>query len=333
VSGGTGFLGRVIVPRLREKFDVHVISRSGRTEVRGDLCQWNAGLDIEALKKIKFDIFLHMAGLYDLTATHVDCFHHNISATGTALRVADLLNIPVFMNTSSVAAGINTVLPTVKPYDLNFARSFPDPYSESKALAEQLIQNWSASFRLRVNFRLGVLIGDSVNGEIQRIDGPYHTPAAFERLKKFIEGFPTALPLPGDERRRLPLVPVDKAAEAILSFCEWSLHPENTGYQSFHITPREGLAVRDLYNSTLKHLFIRNKGITLVESVPKPLMAQISKLAFRFPKEELNYLLSFPQYDSAETQAVLGEEWCPEFKDYEKAFWSGYEKYISHRRD
>ncbi|WP_413560570.1 SDR family oxidoreductase [Bdellovibrio sp. HCB209] len=333
VTGGTGFLGQKVVPLLREKFEVSVMSRSGKTEVQGDLLKWNAGLDVESLKSEKFDIFLHMAGLYDLTASHEECFHHNITGTGTALKVASLLKIPVFMNTSSVAAAVNSKLSVVKPYDLNFSSPFPDPYSESKALAEKLIQNWNQEFRLKVNFRLGVLVGDTENGEIQRIDGPYQSPVAFDRLKKVIEAFPAALPVPGTAGRSLPLVPVDKAADAIVKFCEWSLNPENTSYQSFHITPAHGLEVSDLYKSTLENRNIRNKGIKLVDNVPESLLKAVSELALKFPQEELNYLLHFPKYDSGDTQAVLGTDWCPEFSEYETIFWRGYEKYISHRRD
>nr|BFD68290.1 hypothetical protein HAGR004_33120 [Bdellovibrio sp. HAGR004] len=38
VTGGTGFLGKRVLPLLREKFEVDVLSRSGKTEVQGDLC-------------------------------------------------------------------------------------------------------------------------------------------------------------------------------------------------------------------------------------------------------------------------------------------------------
>lgn len=333
VSGGTGFLGSWVVPLLREKFEVHLISRSANTEVRGDLCQWNGGMDIESLKKQKFDIFLHMAGLYDLAASHVDAFQYNISATGNALKVANLLEIPVFINTSSIAAAINSTMPMARPYDLVFSRRFPDAYAESKALGEKVIQNWNGSFKLKVNLRLGILVGDTMKGEIQRVDGPYNAPFAFQRLKGLIEKFPGLLPLPGKEGKKFPLVPVDIAAKAILRFCEWSQHTEEEGYKSFHVTPKEGLDVGTFYSLALKQLFIRHKGISLVSKVPKSFLNFLSEQAFKLPKAELNYILLFPQYDSSETDQILGDSWCPEFKDYEKAFWSGYEKYISNRRN
>lgn len=330
LTGGTGFLGQYVVPKLREFAEVHVISRSQKAEVRGDLTRWNAGLDLESLKKNKYDIFLHLAGLYDLSANHQDCFQQNVVATGTALKIARALEIPVFMNASSVAAAVNSALRMIRPFDLNFSRAFPDPYSESKALAEQVISNQSENFRLCINMRLGVLVGDTQGRSIHRIDGPYHAPQALEKVRKLIESFPTAFPLPGTNSGRLPLVPVDKAADAILGFVKWSQDPKNQSYQSFHVTPKEGLEIRELYLRTLKHLFIPHKGITFVKRIPKPVLMKISKWAVRFPEEELNYLLTFPKYDSANTVEVLGD-WCPEFKDYEKSFWRGYDEYISNR--
>ncbi len=331
LTGGTGFLGKQVLPMLREFADVEVISRSETAEVRGDLTRWNAGLNLEALKKKKYDVFIHLAGLYDLAASHRDAFQQNVIATGTALKIARELQIPVFMNASSVAAAVNSPLKMVRPFDLNFSRPFPDPYSESKALAEQMIVNQSMHFKLCINMRLGVLVGDTVNGKIERIDGPYHAPQAFERIRKFIESFPSSFPLPGKKMNRLPLVPVDKAAEAVAGFAKWSQATEATGYQSFHITPKEGLITRDLYLKTLKQLFIPHRGITFVSRAPKTLLTKVSKWTVKFPEEQLNYLLMFPKYDSVSTCDILGEGWCPEFDSYEKSFWRGYNEYISNR--
>lgn len=332
VTGGTGFLGKKVIPLLRQKFEVDVLSRSGKTEVQGDLTQWNAGLDLEALKEKKYDLFLHMAGLYDLTASVVDCNQHNISAMGIALKVAEALSIPFFVNTSTVAAGINSSLPTVKPYDLNLSKSFPDAYSESKALGEQVLHNWPVkNIQGRVNLRLGVLVGDTQKGEIDRIDGPYHAPEAFKKLKSFIEALPTPLPLPGSEQTRLPIVPVDIAAQAIVNFCVWTLATKPQGYLSYHVTPTQGLGVRELYSSALKYQAIPHRGLILVDQIAESLIIKASKVLAKFPEEELYYLIHFPLYDTSATRAILGEGWCPEFREYEQTFWSGYEEFVSHR--
>lgn len=332
VTGGTGFLGKKVIPLLREKFEVDVLSRSGKTEVQGDLTQWNAGLDFDSLKNKKYSLLLHMAGLYDLTASKVDCYQHNISTMGIVLKVAEALKIPFFLNTSTVAAGVNSSLPSVKPFDLNFSKPFPDAYSESKALGEQVLQNWPVqSVQGRVNLRLGVLVGDTKEGAIERIDGPYYAPEAFKKIRPVIESLPTPIPLPGNAETKLPLVPVDKAAHAIVKFCEWALAAKPQGYLSYHVTPTFGLGVKEFYMSALKYQAIPHKGVVLVDQISESLILKVSKFLAKFPEEELYYLMNFPVYDTQSTREVLGDGWCPEFKEYEQTFWSGYEEFVSHR--
>ncbi|MGZ3770188.1 MAG: SDR family oxidoreductase [Bdellovibrio sp.] len=334
VTGGTGFLGKKVIPLLREKFDVDVLSRSGKTEVQGDLTQWNAGLDLESLREKKYSIFLHMAGLYDLTASKVDCYQHNVTAMGTALKVAEALAIPYFISTSTVAAAINSSLSSVKPFDLNFTKPFPDAYSESKALGEKVAQNFpKKSIKSVINLRLGVLIGDSKTGEIERLDGPYLGIRSLQKIRSVIESLPFAVPLPGKETVRLPFVPVDKAAEAIIKFCEYSLSFQPKGYLSFHVTPTYGMNIKDFYLEVLKKQAIRHKGIFLISNISETILMKLSGAVAKFPEEELYYFLHFPYYETKETREVLGESWCPEYKEYEKAFWSGYEKFVSNRRD
>lgn len=333
VTGGTGFLGRFCLPLLEERFEVDLLSRKpGPGRVRGDLTRWNAGIeDLEPLRKRGYALFLHLAGLYDLNAGQVECFLNNVAGTSQALRLAHLLEIPRFINTSSVAAAVNAKLPVVKPYDLNFGSPFPDAYAESKALAEQMIFNWQENPVLRVNLRPGVLVGDSSSGSIDRIDGPYHAAQAVDRIRSFIEAAPGPFPLPGDDDVRLPLVPVDACARAVAKICEWTLATDETGYKSYHLVPQSGLAVRDFYRSVLKHLFVRNRGFMLVNKVPEAILKKISNWTIQFPEAQLNYLMSFPKYDTSGAVRILGEDWCPEFTSYERAFWSGYEKFVSNR--
>lgn len=332
VSGGTGFVGKFTVPFLREHFEVDVISRKPGSEVQGDLTLWNGGLDLESLKKKNYDVFLHMAGLYDLEANEVDCNQHNVNALGVALKVASELNVKTFVNTSTVAAAINSPLRLVKPYDLQLTKSFPDAYSLSKANGEELLKNWNGSFK-KINLRLGVLIGDSQIGKIDRLDGPYAAIQAFRKLKKVLEKFPTALPLPGKEQSRLPLVPVDMAAFAITQFCLWGLKEELQDYKSFHITPEQGASVKEVYEWILKGLDISHKGIYLVDVLGESLLIKLTHSLAGLPKEQLYYMLNFPNYDSSETEEVLGKNWCPEFSKYQETLWSGYEAFISNRRD
>lgn len=331
ITGGTGFLGRATVQQLEKKFEILRISRSGKTEVQGDLSKWNGDLPIEELQEKKIDLFLHMAGLYDLRKTHAECFLNNISGTNTALKICDLLKIPIFINTSSVAASINLPIQSLKATDLNLTHPFPDPYSESKALAEKIILNWWGPVATKINLRLGVIVGDTENGEIYRIDGPYHIPQVFKQLHLLFESWPGPIPLPGAKDQRLPLVPVDEMAKAIAKFCDYALETRPLGYKSFYLTPHEGVSIEELYQSTFRYLYQKERNINLIKNIPEAILKKLSEMMLRLPQEELNYLFKFQRFESTQTREILGDNWCSEFQSYETSFWRGYEKFISNR--
>ncbi len=327
VTGGTGFLGQYVTDQLKNDFDLDILSRSGNSNLTGHLGKWNAGLDLEKIKSKKYKILLHMAGLYDLKASPLELWKNNIMGTNMALSLTQHLDIPNFINTSSVAAVTNLSMAEVSPYDLDPSRTFHDSYGESKALTETQIMNWQDGATLKVNLRLGILTGESQSGKIQRIDGPYLTAGVFKKLRNLIESWPGPLPLPGNPEVRLPFVPVDIAAGAVVRFCHWALKTKVTGYKSFHIVPEEGVSVLSFYKSVLDFLKIKYSRPFLVPYIHPSLGA----MALGFPEEQLRYALSLPLYHSRETVKILGPNWCPEFQSLQSTFWEGYEKFISNR--
>jgi nucleoside-diphosphate-sugar epimerase len=331
VTGGTGFLGQYVLRSLDAGAEVDVLSRSGKTGLKGDLGRWLAGLDIEALQSKNYDVLLHLAGLYDLSASASDVYMHNVAGTNVALQIAKALKIPVFVNASSIAAASNQKVDVSSAYDLSFSDPFPDPYSESKALAEQLVRSHLSGIPLTVNLRLGILVGDSEAGAISRLDGPYEVAFKIAKLKTLIQNWRWPLPVPGNPEVRLPLVPVDQAADAIVKISQWAAGLGELGYKSFNIVPRDGVSVRDLYQSTFEHLGLGQIKFKFISQGPKPLLSKVSSLALNLPEGQIRYALSLPAYESDTTRDILGGSWCSEFNDYEKTFWRGYEKYISNR--
>lgn len=330
MTGGTGFLGKEVVSILKNdpRIDLQILSRSKNTKWSGDLSLWNSGLDLKELAKEKFDVFLHLAGLYDLNATYQDIIINNVFGTNTALKLTQELHIPLFINASSVAA-VSNMLGQVSPYESNLINPFPDPYSEGKALTEVQLKNWSNKSLKKINLRLGILVGNSKTGVIERVDGPYKAVHGFENLKKYIENWPGVFFLPGNEQVRLPFVPVDVAASAVVNMINHGLKDPQPGYFSYHVTPEQGLELRTFYNSIMNHLGFQKKDFKLIKELPSDLTAEIANKLFEFPKEQLKYALKLPEFSFKETTQVLGSKWCPEFSDYENTFWSGYEKFVS----
>ncbi|MES2965108.1 MAG: SDR family oxidoreductase [Bdellovibrionota bacterium] len=332
VSGGTGFLGDQVTPLLSEFADVTLISRTKKDCLKADLSMWDGGIDPLQLRG-RFDVFLHMAGLYDLRTERPEAFTQNIAGTHTALAIAQKAEIPHFIHISTVAVTMNEKRERValSPDALSSLGTWPDAYGESKAHAEKLVRNWaSPSLQSRMVLRLGVLIGDSLEGRIQRIDGPYHAPERMRELVSFLSKFPGPIPVPGRKDQTLPLVPVDAAARAIVNLLALSRKEEWSGTKSFYIVSDRSPTAEDLFRSTLKHLGV-TKDVQVLSAVPDWLAKQGAELIAKLPKQELDYLLGFPRFDLKPTTDALGDSWCPPFASYEGAFWRGYEAYVSNR--
>lgn len=332
VSGGTGFLGDQVRPLLSEFADVTLISRSRPGCLKADLSAWNGGIDPTSLRG-QFDVFLHMAGLYDLRVDRAEAFTQNIAGTHTALAIAQQAEIPHFVHISTVAVTMNEERERValSPDSLSSLGSWPDAYGESKAHAEKLVRNWtSPTLKSKMILRLGILVGDSLEGRIQRIDGPYHAPERMRELVSVLTNFPGPIPVPGRKEQTLPLVPVDAAARAIVNLLALSRRENWDGTKSFYIVSDKGPTAEELFRSTLKHLGV-DRDVQILSVLPDWLLKQAAELIAKLPKQELDYLLGFPRFDLQPTTDALGTTWCPPFAAYEGAFWRGYETYVSHR--
>lgn len=328
ISGGTGFLGKFTTRELKKNHELALISRKAGFDVQADLTSWDAGMNIENIKG-KYDLFLHMAGLYDLRATLEDSLLQNVSATHNALTICQKANIPHFVHISTVAVTAPATVDRNVDVAIDTSCKFPDFYSYSKAHAENLVRTWQTHlFKSKTIIRLGILVGDSIDGFIERIDGPYHTPEFLRKIQK--RNYQGPLILPDSEYHRLPIVPVDAAAHAIAQIVSYIERNNTTGTNGLYLTPKRGLSASDLYRATLQHLNMKNNLLTTT-LMPKQFAKFLGEKLLHIPQEELEYLLSLSTFDTTRAEDWAGKNWCPEFEIYENAFWSGYEKYISNR--
>ncbi len=344
ITGGTGFLGTHVEAALLEAdaFKSTFLSRKPsadptRKRVLGDLTSWDAGLKLEDLKG-QFDVCLHMAGLYDLRVAREDATVHNIGGTHTALTIAQKCEIPLFVHISTVAVtipcrttGFAEPALGISPDSL-LTGPFPDFYSQTKSAGEKMVREWTSDFpKRKLILRPGILVGPSDGRAIHRIDGPYHAIDSFRRLRPYLEKWRGPLALPGHSSSRVPLVPVDVAARAIVALTQ-IINEQTDGppIESFYVADSEGPRIDVLYKSALRSLGLEHK-VELLENAPAALIKPLAEIIARLPREELEYVLNLPRLDTSRTTDLLGPGFFPAFETYEKQLWGGYHAFIQNR--
>jgi UDP-glucose 4-epimerase len=378
ITGGTGFLGPAVISEILSQFgdetEITLVSRkklpaSKSSSIKTlvcDLTNWNGGLEKALINSLagKFDLMLHMAGLYNLRVSQEDAYLNNVFATHTALAIAQRLEVPCFAHVSTVAVtmGLGTLSSKEKSKQTQdelisrpgFFKSsssdnstdfktgspisashqsrgpFPDAYAESKASGEKTVRAWEAEFpKRKLILRPGILVGATDGSAIHRIDGPYHAIDAFRRMRPVLEAWRGTIVIPGRKNHTIPLVPVDYAGKAIASLIGAFLESTDT-IQSYYVAPSNGPTVESLFQSALSNLGL-HREVRAVENIPGSIVKPVAEWLARLPREEIEYVLNLPALDTSDSDSVLGADFYPGFKDYEASLWKGYHAYIQSR--
>jgi nucleoside-diphosphate-sugar epimerase len=218
LTGGTGFLGKQVLSKLvaRDEVSKIVAVTRGKTShpspkvrvLQADLTSPTFLYELDS----GVDAVIHLAGLYDFSKPYAANYESNVLGTHHLLEA--LKKFPptriLFASTYAVGIGSDELreerLPELPPRE--------HAYSHTKALAEALLEASPHSCDI---YRLGILIGDSKDGAIEKADGPY----SFYRLLRKASGALAAgrrvpFPLPANPDAPLPLVAVDEAAEVFV---------------------------------------------------------------------------------------------------------------------
>jgi len=128
---------------------------------------------------------------------------------------------------------------TVYEDELVLGQSFRNAYEQTKAEAEILARSAMAKLPITV-VRPAIVIGDSVTGEVSRLDGPYPLIQAIAQAR---EG--RTVPLPGRGTFPLHLVPVDYVVRAALYLTR---HPAAEG-GTYHLVDEAPLSARQFFDA------------------------------------------------------------------------------------
>ncbi|MGZ3787805.1 MAG: SDR family oxidoreductase [Bacteriovorax sp.] len=312
ITGGTGFLGQYLIRELAPHFkELIVLSRKDDPEflrsfsnvraVIGDITSphvFESEEDQEAIMA-GVDLIIHAAALYDIKASHSDCYLHNVVGTQNIIRLAKKIkNLKAFYYISTIAVGDDDSF-YLEEDKLPVRTHFSDYYSETKYQAEKLVREMSSHITTRI-IRPGIIVGDSENGRMDKIDGPYYF---IEALKKHLWPLKALafVPLSYNPSTKIPMIPVDHVARAIsllLKRDSFSLE-----LKTYHLISSETPTIQEFLDDLNESLGIKTKYLPVAKN---PLHNSLLKL-LGIPKELVPFMFSKLSYDKTRTSEELPE--------------------------
>jgi len=259
VTGASGFIGKHLLDSLvRRGQPIHCLVRPASVGgfrdliderwpaaksqiviVEGDVGSPNCGLSAEAIKELrdKVDHVFHLAALYDMTAGMEESQKANVDGTRNACRLAEALEATLHYASSTAVAGDYKGFFREDMFDEG--QKHKSAYFRTKFLAEKLVRDECQTlYRI---FRPGAVVGSSVDGEADKIDGIYFAFKLIQRMRRML---PSWVPLVGFEGSELHVVPVDYVTRAMDAIA----HVEAPTSNTFHLTDPKPKSFGDALN-------------------------------------------------------------------------------------
>ncbi|MGA9870430.1 MAG: SDR family oxidoreductase [Rhodococcus sp. (in: high G+C Gram-positive bacteria)] len=347
VTGGTGFLGRNVLPLLLERdpgANVHVLVRqqsvakleqqverlADKNRIHpliGDLTAPGLGID-DAPSAI--DHVVHLGAIYDLTAGDEQA-STNVEGTRSVVELAVRLGARLHHISSIAVAGDHAGPFTEDDFDLG--QRFSTPYHRTKFESEQIVRQSAADWRV---YRPSAVLGHSRTGEIDKIDGPYFFFPFFAELAKL----PGALPITVPDFGSTNLVPVDFVAAALVEL----IHRNPAGQHVFHLVNPEPQSMREVYAAFSAAAGAKARIIGVPGVIAAPVVAprlgavRLGRNAvfskFGLPPVMLDHLTLPTTFDSSATRNALHGSGIepPPLAEYADALWTHWRKNLDPNR-
>ncbi|MDO9181412.1 MAG: SDR family oxidoreductase, partial [Bacteriovorax sp.] len=270
ITGATGFLGQYLVRELSSKCEtIYVLSRNPNfmgfkdlTNVKivtGDITHLEIIEDVEIRDLVisKSNFLIHAAALYDISASHSDCYLQNVVGTQNTIRlVKKMKNLRAFYYVSTIAVGDENNF-FLEENHFPMRKVFNNFYSETKYYAEKIIRESRLGIATRI-IRPGIIIGNSITGKMDKLDGPYFFIEAMKKYSVYLKSIPF-IPLSFNPRTKIPLIPVDHCARFISLLIERdSGIPE---LKTYHLISDEIPTVAEFLNDLNQKFDIKTKYI------------------------------------------------------------------------
>ena len=358
VTGATGFIGRYLVERLLERGGtVHVLVRAQSRDkfealqdgcgeagakllpVWGDITE--PGLvsteDFKALKG-KLDHVFHCAAVYDMNVDDATAERANIDGTRNVVDFVNALGGEVRLHhVSSIVVAGDNYNGTFTENMLDQGQSHNHPYFRTKFEAEMLVrEECRAPWRV---YRPGAVVGSSVNGAMDKVDGPYYF---FKAIQGIRDRVPKWFPMLGLEGGTIPIVPVDYVAAAM----DHIAHQDGLDGQAFHLVQTPEPSVGDFLSIMLKaalgpDVARRIRIPSVGNRLPDRARAGVMKLANSRLARQLSQSIGIPlsllammgnrtSYDDRQARAALQGSGitCPGLESYADKLWQYWEHFL-----
>ncbi len=280
----------------------------------GDVLDLDLGLSGREIRRLAREVTRvhHLASIYYLGETLGLTERVNVGGTKNVLALAaDLPRLErfVFFSTAFVAGDRTGVILEDELWE---GQRFRNAYERTKFEAEQLLRSRMKDLPITV-VRPSVIVGDSVTGEIDRLDGPYF-------LMRTLVHMPVDLPLPLLEGGIHPLnmVPVDYVVAAADALAR---DPRAAG-MTFHLTDPNPLSARKVFD-LVADLAGRKRPRGSLPSAGIRLAMKLPGIE-RFLRPQRHFIEYFSRlviYNCMNTLTLLAGTGivCPPFPSYAKA--------------
>jgi NAD(P)-dependent dehydrogenase (short-subunit alcohol dehydrogenase family) len=361
VTGGTGFIGRFVVERLlkRPRSKVYILVRKESKQkfeqlrdslgadparllpVWGDIT--TPGLVSKAnLAKLKgkIDHVYHLAAVYDLNMSDEQGDRVNNEGTRNVVKFANALGGKVSLqHMSSIAIAGGHFKGVFKESMFDEGQDTSHPYYRTKFQSERIVRE-ECKVPWRV-YRPGAVVGSSVTGEMDKIDGPYYL---FPTIKAIVDNVPKWLPLLGVEGGKIPIVPVDYVADATVAIA----HKPGLDGKAFQLlqAPQDstGKIMEIFFDAAHGPGFARQFELPAMPRLVSRGLQQTAKLlpmkvaakemtkATGIPAAALGYITSQVSFDDRQARDALKGTGisCPKLKDYAPVLWSYWESHLDY---
>jgi thioester reductase-like protein len=214
--------------------------QSARIEVvEGDVCDMDLGLSGQEYRTLAGEIttIQHMAGIYYMGVDRATARRVNVEGTRGVLELAGdavRLRRVIHWSTAVVSGRRKGV---ILEEELDEGQSFHNFYEETKFEAEKLARAAQRNLPVTI-LRPGIVVGDSVSGEIDKLDGPYYLIVLISTNLLQMR-----VPLPGRGTAPLHLAPIDFVVDAGYRLSR----DERAAGRTFHLTDPNPLPARRVY--------------------------------------------------------------------------------------